>query len=421
MNINQIDDIGIGVLIKACDKLAQPESAVFIIESAIDNGIEIADSIYERVFAILVKTKSSKLAVRLLLQMELLPSDGVRDGPEYLQPLSMVNKSNRNDDIDNQSEYLNSDDDEDTMVIIDKILTKNLNSQSSLKEDDSRLKDLNDKTILSKCAFFSGFDADERETLEYDDLDVVEAAALHLIDESTYFEDDSIYLEDSLLDQLLKLDRPPLASSRIYAGAISALSKSGRATDAFKLLENYIERGGNDIEEMYTSAIFAWRFTRNSTEAEKVMQLLKSRRKKKGNNNLSLTVASYNAILLVYAVSGILEEKQHKILNEIKEAGLELDTSSYTALMMGQQNRTKALELWNELISKENVVPSIASVMEVLKVCVMTKNGKMAINVIDYLWGNYEKTAVNDVDVDVDNETSKIDNRGSTFDNPIIK
>ena len=54
---------------------------------------------------------------------------------------------------------------------------------------------------------------------------------------------------------------------------------------------------------------------------------------------LAVTVASYNALLAVYAVSKVLDEREGQVLQEMESKGLRWDSYTYTALMMGRGDR----------------------------------------------------------------------------------
>ena len=54
---------------------------------------------------------------------------------------------------------------------------------------------------------------------------------------------------------------------------------------------------------------------------------------------LTVSVASYNALLAVYAVSKVLDERGDDLLAEMKENNLLWDSYTYTALMMGRGER----------------------------------------------------------------------------------
>jgi pentatricopeptide repeat protein len=54
---------------------------------------------------------------------------------------------------------------------------------------------------------------------------------------------------------------------------------------------------------------------------------------------LSISMASYNALLAVYAVSKVLDDRADEILKEMEEKSLTWDSYTYTALMMGRGDR----------------------------------------------------------------------------------
>ena len=54
---------------------------------------------------------------------------------------------------------------------------------------------------------------------------------------------------------------------------------------------------------------------------------------------LSISMASYNALLAVYAVSKVLDDRGDEILKEMEEKNLKWDSYTYTALLMGRGDR----------------------------------------------------------------------------------
>lgn len=58
---------------------------------------------------------------------------------------------------------------------------------------------------------------------------------------------------------------------------------------------------------------------------------------------LSLSLASYNALLAVYAVSKVTDERGDEILDEMRTQGLQWDSYTYTALMMGRGDRQEVM------------------------------------------------------------------------------
>jgi pentatricopeptide repeat protein len=56
-----------------------------------------------------------------------------------------------------------------------------------------------------------------------------------------------------------------------------------------------------------------------------------------------MTAASYNALLAVYAVSKVLDERGDQLLQEMYSKGLLWDSYTYTALMMGRGDRQEVM------------------------------------------------------------------------------
>lgn len=71
ISASQIDELGLSVLIKSCDRLGDAEWAVTILKESIKAGLRVDFSIYQRVFAILVKSpNAAQAAVDMLLNIE---------------------------------------------------------------------------------------------------------------------------------------------------------------------------------------------------------------------------------------------------------------------------------------------------------------------------------------------------------------
>lgn len=71
ISFEKIDEVGVSVLVKCCDRLRLPVKAVRILLQSIFEGKTISMSLKERVFAILVNCKMVSTAVNLLLFLEL--------------------------------------------------------------------------------------------------------------------------------------------------------------------------------------------------------------------------------------------------------------------------------------------------------------------------------------------------------------
>jgi pentatricopeptide repeat protein len=110
---------------------------------------------------------------------------------------------------------------------------------------------------------------------------------------------------------------------------------------------------------MYTSAIYAFRYQRNPDAAEAVFNTLKARATRypdlfPGKEPLTVSAASYNALLAVYAVSNELDDRGDKLLKEMEEKRLAWDSYTYTALMMGRGDRQE-VSIWIHIYVSVNV------------------------------------------------------------------
>ena len=73
LSLDQLDTIGISVLIKACDRLSQPAIAMSIVETMYNSDMRdlLTQNMLERVFALFVKEGKGMLATKLLLTLEM--------------------------------------------------------------------------------------------------------------------------------------------------------------------------------------------------------------------------------------------------------------------------------------------------------------------------------------------------------------
>lgn len=60
---------------------------------------------------------------------------------------------------------------------------------------------------------------------------------------------------------------------------------------------------------------------------------------------LAMSAASYNALLAVYAVSKVLDERGDQVLEEMASKSLQWDSYTYTALMMGRGDRQEVIDV----------------------------------------------------------------------------
>ena len=375
MKPRMLDWVAVGLLLKACAHVRRADAAVEIIEAVFDAYVlddefltSMPESIAERAIAILVTQGEGEMAVRLALQMELMRAE-----PDVVEGEEEVEQQQRQFGSLTDSEYLS---------IIQRLLDASKSNESGPEGAEQ------DGLVVS-----------------LESLDVVERATLHLLEGEMDAEDhvERMYMESgdveekeeeeggmgdvqdaprppyesiTVIDALLDMTHPPACSPRVYCGVVSALARCGRAHDCRQVLQSYKARGGKPLEEMYTSTLAAFRYSRDVASAREVFEELK------GDSRVRATIASYNALLLVHAVSGLLPgEKQGQLLAEIEQAGLALTRESYTALIMGQASSEARMALWEEMIGT-NITPTIASVQEVLKVA----DGDMALRVLDYLW-----------------------------------
>jgi methionine synthase II (cobalamin-independent) len=102
ISVSQVDEVGLSVLIKSCDRLGDAEWAVTILKESIKAGLRVDFSIYQRVFAILVKSpNAAQAAVDMLLNIE-------KAAIIIKRPSNAFNSNNPNQAVDSLIENLNS-------------------------------------------------------------------------------------------------------------------------------------------------------------------------------------------------------------------------------------------------------------------------------------------------------------------------
>lgn len=155
---------------------------------------------------------------------------------------------------------------------------------------------------------------------------------------------------------------------------------------------------------MYTSAIYAQKFSKDYRAAERLLEELRLKSiaapsfrtpKRSKQLPLSLSIAPFNALLAVYQASNAPIERKQKLLGDISALGLAWDERTYTALFLGEANKSHVIELWRSLASSNssssgsNSVfrPSYVSIIKTLVACVHLNASSAAIDVIEYLWG----------------------------------
>lgn len=366
MDCSMLDFVAVGVLLKACDRLRRSDAAVEVLEALLDTYAAderhfgaMPESIAERVTAILVRDGAGELAVRMLLQLELWQRGGDDgDGGD--------DEAVAQDGGDGMNE-------EDLIGIVGKLISTYEASHDLGRDSEAR----GDRGTYLNIA--------------YEDLDPVEKGTIQLLGTDNAMEEEREPSQEvdeearreraqeaefkAAFGLVLELNAAPVCSQRIYAGVIAALSKAGRAEECRRLLESYVSRGGQPSEEMFTSSIYAHRYSQNVAAAGEILASLKEAR------STDVTIASYNAFLLVLSVSGELAGRQEGLLREIDEAGLHLNRESYTALIMGASPSQRSA-LWREMVVGKAIVPTIASVKEVLK----HADGDLSLEILAYLW-----------------------------------
>jgi len=243
---------------------------------------------------------------------------------------------------------------------------------------------------------------------------------------------------------------------------VAALARAGRAQEAELLLKSFLARRrrpsssatgtytepGAEAEEetevvkMFTSAIAGWRRARVPEAANRLVSLWhqhsqhehqsqpqaqqqrNSRTPTSSNAPPGAPLSTLNAQLLVHAVSEPSPASiatRDDILSDLERRGLLWDCHTFTALMMGEQDREAVLLLWRVstgrpgdparaaaatalrekglkvpvgVLGAPGPVPTTASVAEALKAAVMTKRGSEALAVLRFLWANQGPASV---------------------------
>jgi pentatricopeptide repeat protein len=75
-------------------------------------------------------------------------------------------------------------------------------------------------------------------------------------------------------------------------------------------------------------------------------------------------------------------------MTEMEQAGLKWDSFTYTAIIMASStSRDDVISTWSEMI-KSGIVPTAAAASEMFKACMASKNGTVALEVLNWLWNN---------------------------------
>ncbi len=196
---------------------------------------------------------------------------------------------------------------------------------------------------------------------------------------------DEFVVESDILHEILQIDHPVKASPRMYTAAITLLAETANAEKGLSLLKRFVERGGQEIEAMYTSLIYGLRLTMELDRAIDIFDMLKDRAKYV--EGLELSIASYNSLISVFSQCHAFERNAGVYIDEMKQKGIKWDDRTYAAVMTGQNESQKTLELWNAYIegiqTKERL--NHAVIMEALKACQQQADGDGAVNVLKHV------------------------------------
>ncbi len=97
---------------------------------------------------------------------------------------------------------------------------------------------------------------------------------------------------------------------------------------------------------------------------------------------------SYNALLAVYAVSKVLDERGRgdQLLAEMRTRGLQWDSYTYTALMMGRTDRKEVIRLWEDMVAKGGLLPTQAAAAELFKACELEVGGNKGCGCLGFVY-----------------------------------
>ena len=348
-----------------------------VLEAAEGGGLVVSRAVYERVFAIFVKTGAGTSALRLLRKTEgaqsLLSGSSRSVAPGA--PAAVVEGASR--------------------VVA---------STSRMP-----LMDFNVKTILSDNYKYLGDDTGlddlfegEREfnliggIMNVDSYSSMSAggSGSGLADDLTEETLELLELRE-LLSDLITSAAAPVAAPNIYAATIASLSRQGLAEEAKELLLSYLARGGAVNEEMFTSSIYSFRYSKNPDTAEAVFRRLQAtladpRAIFAANSSAGVTISAFNALLSVYAISNVTRARFDSLLGELASISSDVSWNSYTytavLFYLGQQGRAEdLLALWRRLVAPGQPCPPTSTVNAMLRACILCNSGQGAMEVLEYL------------------------------------
>jgi len=394
----QIDELGLSVLIKSCDRLGDAEWAVMILKEVIRAGMHVGVKYYQRVFAILVKSpNAAQLAVELLLHIETAAAQAAAPAvdeaaaaapPPSLRDTPPPVESERDRYLRELFDDLSAPGSPRGGLLEDLFL------DDDVDDDDGNVGNDGDGGVAG------GATSDLSDGLVGASPDI--QATKSRASGPGPGRSKAAQLTETL-QEVLELGAPPKADPCIYAAVISSLSHNRLAREACALLKSYVARGGAELEEMYTSAIHAFRYQRNPDAAEAVFRQLQRRTAALANADadaslapvsvsvsvppLRVTTPSYNALLSVYAVSKVLDERGRadQLLAEMRVRGLAWDSYTYTALIAGRGDRREVIRLWEDMLARGHV-PTEAAASVFFKACEFEGTGDTALAALNLLF-----------------------------------
>jgi pentatricopeptide repeat protein len=136
---------------------------------------------------------------------------------------------------------------------------------------------------------------------------------------------------------------------------------------------------------------------------------------------LNLSIVSYNALLTVYASSGIIAEKAPALFDEMEARGLVWDSFTYTALMMGKETQRSSgtIVLWKKM-HQQGVVPTHVAAMELFKACVQERDGATALEALNWLWSLEQKRSATSNAASTSTSTSNVNTLTSQDHSPSL-
>ncbi len=229
-------------------------------------------------------------------------------------------------------------------------------------------------------------------------LEVKTKEVIALLDAESFDDKEAIsYLEFKELFNDLMTRPTPSCNISYYTATISALSREGYAIESSLLLNTYMryvrenqvfvdKNIENNIITMYTSAISSFRHLQDPDTAEKLFNQIYY--ESSLHSTIELRSDIFSSLLIVYALSNVPKERFELLLYKMEKDGLKWSSHTYTAVicyLMAREEYNRVITLWDEMIVN-NIAPTTTCITEVLKACVLTKQGTKALEVVNYAY-----------------------------------